>query len=188
MQNGFINGGEPDQELIIAALPKVSLSFYKNEQTDKVELILNGQNVENKIRTPEVANQVSKIAAIKEVREKLVEEQQKMGVEGGIIMDGRDIGSVVFPFAELKLFVTAAPEIRAKRRWYELKQQGIEISEEEVLKNLTERDFLDTTRSESPLIQTQDAIVIDTTDLTPESQLQLAYDLAIRTISNKNKA
>jgi cytidylate kinase len=110
-------------------------------------------------------------------------EQRKMGASGGIVMDGRDIGSVVFPNAELKLFVTATPEIRAERRFKELKEKGIEISLQEVLKNLTERDFLDTTRAESPLIKTKDAIEIDTSNLTRSEQLQRALDLVLHKIN-----
>ena len=116
--------------------------------------------------------------SIKEVRSKLVEEQRKMGLTGGIVMDGRDIGSVVFPNAELKLFITAKPEIRAERRLKELELKGVDTNFDDVLKNLQERDYLDSTRSESPLIKTSDAIEIDTSDLTPVSQLELAYELA----------
>jgi cytidylate kinase len=111
------------------------------------------------------------------VRKKLVEEQRKMGENGGIVMDGRDIGSVVFPNAELKLFVTAAPEIRAQRRCLELQESGIDTNVEEVLRNLNERDFIDSNREDSPLLQTSDAIVIDTSHLSREAQLQMALEL-----------
>ena len=163
---------------IIAALPEIAIDFKFNEETGTSDLHLNGENVEQAIRMPDVAARVSAVASIKEVRSKLVEEQRKMGLSGGIVMDGRDIGSVVFPHAELKLFVTAKPEIRAERRLKELELKGVDTNFDEVLKNLQERDYLDSTRSESPLIKTSDAIEIDTSDLTPVSQLALAYELA----------
>ena len=180
IENRLIKDNAPLDHQIIASLPHISLNFQKNDELpDQNDLFLNGINVEKKIRTPEIAAQVSKIASIKEVRLKLVEEQRKMGERGGIVMDGRDIGSVVFPDAELKLFVTAQPEIRAKRRLIELQQKGIDTSFAEVLQNLNERDFLDSSREESPLVQLKDAIVLDTSNLTPEEQLQIAYDYVL---------
>lgn len=175
MRHNLINNGTPDPVAIEKALSDITLDFVYNPQKEQADLYLNGENVEELIRMPEIAAQVSKIAAIKSVRHKLVLEQRKMGQNGGIVMDGRDIGSVVFPNAELKLFVTARPEIRAKRRFKELSEKNIVVSYEEVLQNLKERDFLDTTREESPLIQTTDALIIDTSELTPDSQLALAY-------------
>ncbi len=178
MRNQLIRNTKPDAEAIQNELPNISLSFVYNPAKDSNDLILNGENVEKQIRMPDVAANVSKIAAIKSVRHKLVEEQRKIGENGGIVMDGRDIGSVVFPDAELKLFVTASPEIRAERRLKELHEKGIEISLDEVIANLMERDLLDSTREESPLIQTDDAIVIDTSHCTREEQLDLAYQYA----------
>jgi cytidylate kinase len=163
---------------IIAALPEIAIDFKFNEETGTSDLHLNGENVEQLIRMPDVASNVSSIASIKEVRNKLVEEQRKMGSNGGIVMDGRDIGSVVFPNAELKLFVTAKPEIRAQRRFAELQQKNVDTTFEEVLKNLQERDFIDSTRNESPLVKTADAIEIDTSELTPETQLAIASQFA----------
>jgi cytidylate kinase len=186
MENNLIQNNIPNEEEIIVALPKISLEFKKNSlNPDKSDLILNGANVEDKIRTPEIAAQVSKVASIKEVRQKLVEEQRKMGANGGIVMDGRDIGSVVFPDAELKLFVNADPVIRANRRFKELQDKGIHSSLEEVLSNLKERDYLDSTRAESPLIQVPEAIVLDTSHLTPEEQLHVAYELTMKIIGNQ---
>jgi len=176
-QHGLISGGVPDETQILAHLDKISLSFEFNASRGASDLLLNGVNVETLIRTPEVASDVSKIAALPFVRKKLVDEQRKMGKNGGIVMDGRDIGSVVFPNAELKLFVTAAPEIRAERRCLELQESGIETNIEEVLQNLNERDYLDSTREDSPLIQTEDAIVIDTSHLNREEQVQMALEL-----------
>jgi cytidylate kinase len=177
LEHKLIEGDLPKVPEIIASLPNISLTFEKNnEDSNQSDLYLNGINVEKKIRTPEIAGHVSKIASIKEVRLKLVEEQRKMGESGGIVMDGRDIGSVVFPNAELKLFVTAKPEIRAERRFKELHQKGITTSFEDVLQNLNERDLMDSTREESPLIQLPDAILLDTSNLTPQEQLQIAYN------------
>lgn len=177
MRKHLIEKGIPSVEEIINHLDQINLTFQYNPQTDKADLFLNNENVEEFIRMPDVAAHVSKVAAIKEVRKKLVEEQQKMGQNGGIIMDGRDIGSVVFPNAALKLFVTASNEIRAERRFKELREKNIETSFQEVYDNLVQRDELDSTRAESPLIQTEDAIVIDTTYLNKEEQLNLVYAL-----------
>lgn len=175
MRNELIVNGIPFTKEIIKHLNEINLSFKYNAKTDKADLFLNNENVEELIRMPDVAANVSKIATIKEVRQKLVDEQQKMGAKGGIIMDGRDIGSVVFPSAELKLFVTASNKIRAQRRFDELVSKGIQTTFQEVYDNLVQRDELDSNRSESPLIQTSDAVVIDTTQLTREAQLDLAY-------------
>jgi cytidylate kinase len=176
--------GIPAVAEIETTLEHIDLDFKFNPKTKQADLYLNGENVEELIRMPEVAAHVSKIAALKNVRHKLVLEQRKMGMNGGIVMDGRDIGSVVFPTAELKLFITALPEIRAQRRYKELKEKQVETSYEEVLENLRERDYLDSTRTESPLIQTSDAIVIDTSDLTPEEQLTIALNYAIEKTQN----
>ncbi|RCL72811.1 MAG: (d)CMP kinase [Flavobacteriales bacterium] len=137
-------------------------------------LFLNGENVENEIRQPHIAERVSKVARIKEVRQKMVAQQKTWGENGGIVMDGRDIGSVVFPDAELKLFVTASIEVRTQRRLDELKNNGVTQNFDEVEKNLSERDYLDSTRKESPLIQVEDAIVLDNSELSIEEQLDWA--------------
>jgi cytidylate kinase len=176
-EQGLIVDGVPNEAEILAHLNHISLAFAFNPSRGASDLLLNGVNVEALIRTPEIAGDVSKIAALPFVRKKLVDEQRKMGDNGGIVMDGRDIGSVVFPNAELKLFVTAAPEIRAERRCLELQENGIETNREEVLQNLNERDHLDSTREDSPLIQTEDAIVIDTSHLNREEQLHMVLDL-----------
>jgi cytidylate kinase len=183
MRNQLIENGTPLTVEVLKHLSEINLSFRYNPKTDKADLFLNDENVEELIRLPDVAANVSKIATIKEVRQKLVDEQQKMGVKGGIIMDGRDIGSVVFPSAELKLFVTASNEIRAQRRFDELVSKGIQTTFQEVYDNLVQRDELDSNRTESPLIQTSDAVVIDTTLLTREEQLDLAYQLYQKTIA-----
>ena len=171
---GLISNEHIKKEEIIQSLTEIEIHFEKNEETKKLDVFLNNLNIENKIRTLEISELVSKIASIKEVRQKLVAEQQKMGINGGVVMDGRDIGSVVFPLAELKFFVTASPEVRSERRFLELKPTEPEITKEEVKKNLEERDHLDSTRAESPLIQVDDAILIDNSNLNQEEQLELA--------------
>lgn len=161
-----------DKEAIISQLKNIEISFQFDEQLGKGVLYLNGENVENEIRTLEISQLVSPVAAIKEVREKLVEEQRNMGKNGGVILDGRDIGSVVFPNAELKLFVTASPDVRAQRRYDELLPSDPSVKFQDIKSNLLERDHLDSTRKESPLIQTEDAIVLDNSELTKKQQLE----------------
>lgn len=173
-QQGFISKDQIKTKEIIESLNEIEIHFEKNSITNKLNVFLNNTNIEDKIRTLEISELVSKIASIKEVREKLVREQQKMGSKGGVVMDGRDIGSVVFPNAELKFFITATPEIRTQRRYLELKPTTPEITLEEVQKNLLERDHLDSTRLESPLIQVEDAILIDNSFISQEEQLELA--------------
>ena len=173
--NLFDEDSNPKHLEIIQALKNITLSFQLIN--DNNCLLLNGKNVEELIRGTEVAAVVSKVATIKEVRVKLVMEQQKMGANGGIVMEGRDIGSVVFPNAELKLFITASQEIRAQRRFLELKSKGIEAKIETISSNLAERDLMDSSRKESPLIQVADAIVIDNSKLTREEQLDFVLNL-----------
>lgn len=150
---------------VISALDNIQLDFKVNEVGDSI-IHLNGVSVEEKIRTPQVNEKVSAVAALSEVRKKMVAKQQQFGNEKGIVMDGRDIGTVVFPRAELKIFMTAAVAVRAERRKLEMEQSGIYIELKEVEKNLIERDQKDTTRADSPLIKASDAIEIDTSDLT----------------------
>ena len=176
LQNNLFDAdSNPKQVEIIQALKNITLSFQLIN--DNNCLLLNGKNVEELIRGTEVAAVVSKVARIKEVRIKLVMEQQKMGANGGIVMEGRDIGSVVFPKAELKLFITASQEIRAQRRFLELKSKGIEAKINEISSNLAERDLMDSSRKESPLIQVADAIVMDNSKLTREEQLDFVLNL-----------
>lgn len=177
IKNGGIESDLLLEEKLINSLAHINLEFKKNKTTEKNHLFLNGTDVEYEIRLPEIAALVSKVATIKEVREKLVSEQREMGKSGGVVMDGRDIGSVVFPTAELKLFVTAEPQIRAQRRLKEMTDKGIETTLDEVLSNLLERDEIDRTRKESPLVQTVDAILIDTSHFTREGQLEYVLNL-----------
>lgn len=184
MQNELITDGKPNIEGIEKALPNILINFRLNPITKQSDLYLNDENVEDEIRMPNVASNVSIIAAIKAVRQKLVSEQRKMRPNGGIIMDGRDIGTVVFPDAELKLFITASSQVRAQRRYLELLNKGHKVQFDEILQNILERDQLDSTREESPLIQAEDAFVIDTTDLTPDEQLKIAL-IKVRETSQK---
>ncbi|MBP6459639.1 MAG: (d)CMP kinase [Crocinitomicaceae bacterium] len=174
---GWITTDGIDESSVINNLDKISLHFERNLKNSKLEIFLNNCNVEKEIRTLEISQLVSKIASIKQVRSKLVFEQQKMGENGGVVMDGRDIGSVVFPNAELKLFVTASPEIRVERRYKELLLTEPTISKDAIKANLEERDYLDTTRTESPLIQTDDAILLDNSNLNQDQQLSVALNL-----------
>ena len=164
---------EPEQ--IIPRLEEIHVSFLQTE--DGQHTCLNGRDVEKEIRQLEVGNAASQISQIKEVRQYLVAQQQAMGKEKGIVMDGRDIGTVVFPNAELKLFLTASPEVRAQRRYDELKEKGQTPNYEDVLRDVNERDYRDTHRDESPLRQAEDAIVVDNSHLTREEQMEVIYDL-----------
>lgn len=180
MREGLIGDGFFDKESLIKKLDEIEITFVKNSSTGKADVCLNGENVERYIRTLEVSSFVSPIATVSEVRAKLVEQQQRMGKEKGIVMDGRDIGTVVFPNAALKIFMTASAEERAKRRYNELLERGDAITYESVLRNVMERDTIDTTREDSPLIKAHDAIEIDNTETNVEDQfhtiLQLAKD------------
>ena len=182
-RNNLINKDFVNQQSIIDHLNQIEIHFERNKETLKLEIFLNKEVVEREIRSLEISSLVSKVASIKDVRQKLVIEQKKMGEKGGVVMDGRDIGSVVFPHAELKLFVTASPEIRTERRFKELLSTEPNVTREEIRQNLEERDYLDSTRKESPLIQTEDAIVIDNSDINQQEQLELALEL-VRTRMN----
>ncbi len=162
--------GNIDETRLKALLPDVKLTFQLNNETKLPEVCLNGENVERYIRTLEVSQHVSPIAALPFVREKLVEQQQAMGKEKGIVMDGRDIGTVVFPNAELKIFVTASAEIRAQRRFKELETKGMPADFDEILQNVEQRDYIDTHRETSPLRQADDALVLDNSHLTIAEQ------------------
>jgi CMP/dCMP kinase len=183
MQLGYINKDYFDKETLINSLPNIKLHFVFNNELGFAEMHLNDTNVEKEIRTIEVSNFVSKIAEVSQVRSKLVEQQQEMGKEKGIVMDGRDIGTVVFPNAELKIFMTASPETRAQRRFEELQAKGDNVSYEEVFKNVQERDYIDTHRDDSPLIIADDAIEIDNSHLTREEQFNAVLEMANETIN-----
>ena len=170
----LLNGLE-DEAAIIAALPEIKVGFVLVNGAQHATL--NGEDVEAQIRTLEVGNRASRISQIKEVRAFLVAQQQAMGTEKGIVMDGRDIGTVVFPNAELKLFLTASPEVRAQRRFDELVAKGEKPDYADVLADVNDRDYRDTHRAESPLRQAEDAIVVDNSNLTPDEQMQVIIRL-----------
>ena len=175
--NLFDENNKPDTESLKRLLPDSTITQRHNPSLGKAETFLNGENVENEIRGMEVSSLVSAIATIPFVRSELVRQQQVMGKDGGIVMDGRDIGTTVFPNAELKIFFTASPQIRAQRRYAELLAKGQQTTKEEVLKNLEERDFVDSHREVSPLRQAEDAVVIDNTNLSPSEQLAMLLAL-----------
>lgn len=177
MQNGFVSETHLNLKGLIKSLPSIKLHFVYNSNLGFAEMFLNDVNVENEIRTIEVSRLVSKIAEISEVRSKLVEQQQEMGLKKGIVMDGRDIGTVVFPNAELKLFMTSSPHTRAQRRYDELIEKGQKVTYDEVLQNVQERDYIDTHREDSPLVKATDAIEIDNSTLTKSEQFDLVLDL-----------
>ena len=177
LRNGLFNAnGTIKEEELKAQMGNIKISFKLNKATGRPETYLNGENVENQIRTMEVSSHVSVIAALPFVRAALVEQQQQMGAEKGIVMDGRDIGTVVFPNAELKVFVTASPEVRAQRRYDELKAKGMEANFDDILKNVQERDYIDSHRATSPLRKAEGAIELDNSNITIEQQQQWLYD------------
>jgi cytidylate kinase len=178
LREKLLVNGNLDKQKLIEQLKYIRISFVFNKETNNADVHLNGENIEKKIRMLEVSSVVSKVAEISEVRAKLVEQQKAMGEKNGIVMDGRDIGSVVFPSAELKVFMTAAPEIRAQRRYLELVEKGDDVSLEEVLKNVVERDHMDSSRDDSPLIQLPEAKLLDTSEMTREEQFELLVSWA----------
>jgi cytidylate kinase len=177
MQNQLISIDSFNKVDLVNQLKKIVLEFKFNTELGFAEMYLNGNNVEKAIRTIEVSGYVSKVAEVSEVRAKLVEQQQEMGKNKGIVMDGRDIGTVVFPDAELKIFMTASAVTRAQRRFDELVQKGDSVSYDEVLKNVEERDYIDTHREDSPLVMAEDAVEIDNSHLTREEQFQAVLEL-----------
>lgn len=178
MQNNIISKDHFDIAKLKESLPSIKLKFHKEVAWEKAHIFLNGKDVESKIRNLEVSEFVSPIATIKEVRSKLVAQQQLMGLEKGVVMDGRDIGTVVFPQAELKIFMNASAEERARRRYKELQERGENIQFGEVLKNIQDRDHIDTTRDDSPLVKAAEAIEIDNSEMNLEDQFHTVLQLA----------
>jgi cytidylate kinase len=170
LRQGALCGGRLDEEKLRAALPGIRIAFRMNEQTGRPGTWLNGEEVEKEIRSMDVAAWVSNVAALPFVRSEMVARQQEMGKEKGVVMDGRDVGTVIFPEAELKVFVTASPEIRAKRRLDEMKAKGEAASFDEVLENVKKRDLIDSTREEAPLKQAADALLLDNSTMSAEEQ------------------
>lgn len=171
-----VAGKSVDRDALVAALPDIEIAFTPAGTDGVQHTLLNGEDVEKEIRGMEVSNTVSPVAVIPEVRARLVEMQQALGREKGIVMDGRDIGTAVFPDAEMKVFVDASPEIRAQRRFKELQEKGMPADYEEVLSNIRERDRIDTTRATSPLRKADDAFVLDNSRLSREEQMQVLLD------------
>ena len=171
LRNGLIKEGTPDVSALIESLPDINISFLPAAEDGVQHTLLNGEDVEKEIRSMEVSNSVSPVAAIPEVRHRLVALQRDFGKERGIVMDGRDIGTTVFPDAEMKVFVEASPEVRARRREKELLEKGEKVDYQEVLANIKERDHIDTTRKESPLTKADDALILDNDNLTIPEQM-----------------
>ena len=185
LQNGMIINGTADFPILVSHLDDIRISFQRNPETGENETFLNGICVEHDIRTIAVSEMVSEIAAIKEVRHKLVSLQQAMGNDKAIVMDGRDIGTNVFPDADIKIFMTASPEVRTQRRYDELVQKGISASWNEIAQNLTKRDRIDQTREENPLRQAADAIVLDNSNMTPDEQM-LWFETLLKELNVSN--
>lgn len=176
LRQNYFNGNEINTEALEKDMPGISITFRLNDETRLPETYLNDENVEKEIRSLEVSSRVSPIATLPFVREALTRWQQQLGAEKGIVMDGRDIGTAVFPEAELKIFVTASAEVRAQRRYDELKAIGMEASYEDILQNVKERDYIDSHRAMNPLRQADDAIVLDNSELTIAEQKQWLLD------------
>jgi cytidylate kinase len=184
LSHKLIESGILESKKLVDSLSDVKISFEYNKETDSADVYLNNENIEKQIRTLEISGIVSKVAEISEVRAQLVEQQKAMGAKKGIVMDGRDIGSVVFPDAELKVFMTAVPEVRAQRRYVELLETGEDVSLDQVLKNVVERDHIDSTREDSPLVQLPEAKLLDTSDMTREEQFELLVSWAEEAIES----
>ena len=182
LKNDFIKNKKLDSEALISSLQDINISFKFNDELGFAEVYLNGENIESEIRTLEVSSYVSPVATLSQVRRKLVEQQQLMGKGKGIVMDGRDIGTVVFPDAELKIFMTASVETRAKRRFKELLECEHNLSYDKVLENVITRDRIDSTREDSPLVIADNAIEIDNSDLNIEEQVETILKLVNKSI------
>lgn len=177
LENGFLED-DLDADALFSVLPELDIRFELNPESGNSEVMLNGRNIEKKIRGMEVSSQVSRVASLGPVRDKLVALQRSMAKDGGVVMDGRDIGTVVMPDAELKIFMTASPEVRASRRYKELLDKGESIHYDEVLRNVRERDYLDSTRQISPLLKAEDAIELDNSDMGKAEQFDRILALA----------
>jgi cytidylate kinase len=187
LQNGLIQNGVIDIPALKSRLGDIHVSFRRNRETGENETFLNEVCVESDIRTITVSESVSEIAAIKEVRQKLVSLQQAMGNDKAIVMDGRDIGTNVFPDADIKIFMTASPEVRTQRRYDELVQKGMSASWDEIYQNLAKRDHIDQTREENPLRQAPDSLVLDNSDMTPDGQMIWFEEIVNQKSSIKNQ-
>lgn len=188
LRHGLVGNGAVKEQELKQEMERIHISFRYNEETGRPDTYLNDERVEDEIRGMEVSGEVSHVAALAFVREAMVDRQREMGKEKGVVMDGRDIGTVVFPDAELKVFVTASPEIRAERRYKELTEKGASCSMEEILKNVRERDHIDSTRAISPLRPAEDAIILDNSHMSREEQLDWLTEKANETIARNIRA
>jgi cytidylate kinase len=182
MENGLVRNGELDRANLLRVLPNIHIAFKHDEATQRNATWLDGRNVEHRIREMDVSNNVTLVSPVPEVRAKLVQLQREMGEGGSVVMDGRDIGTVVFPNAEVKFFMTARPEVRAQRRYLELKGRGADVTLDQVLANIARRDLDDTTRAADPLVQAPDAFVIDNSELTSQEQFDLALGVVVKAV------
>jgi cytidylate kinase len=180
VNRGLIKDGKVDRNSIVSALPNIDVTFKYNASKNQSDTYLNGENVEDEIRSPEISGLVSGISTLREVRQKLIALQKKMGEGKGIVMDGRDIGTAVLPNAEVKFFVTADLDVRSQRRFDELESKGYSYSFDKVKKNLLERDHNDTHREENPLRQAEDAILLDNTELSIDELVNMAFDIVMK--------
>jgi len=186
MRHNLVSENTFLKKKLISKLNEINLAFKFNPSLGFGEMFLNNVNVEKEIRNLDVSKLVSKVSEVSEVRRKLVQQQQQFGIKKGVVMDGRDIGTVVFPNAELKLFMNASAEKRAQRRFDELIKRGDEVSFDEILKNVQYRDHVDSTREDSPLVRAKDAIEIDNSDLTLEEQFDKIYSIVIKTLTKES--
>ena len=182
IENGLVIDGKLDKENLLRVLDKIDISFKHDDASQRSETWLDGHNVEHRIRGMEVSRHVTLVSPVPEVRAKLVELQQGLGKDGGVVMDGRDIGTVVFPKAEVKLYMTARPEVRAQRRYLELVGRGVEVDYASVLDNIERRDEDDTKRATDPLLKAPDALEIDNSELTATEQFDIALGFVVKTI------
>lgn len=188
LRNGLIKNGVPDAKKVIEAVKDMKITFQWDEKAGKNTTFLNGENVEDEIRQLEVSQNVSPISTIAEVRHELVKQQRENGKNKGIVMDGRDIGTVVFPDAELKIFMTASPEIRAQRRYDELTAKGEKVNFNEILQNVEGRDKIDSSRAASPLKKADDAIILDNSNLNRREQLQWTLEKVKEITEGRNES
>lgn len=186
LRNGWNPESVPDEGFLRKKLGEVRIDFGYDAEKDRIIALLNGEDVEDEIRSMTISNVVSKISQHPLVRKQLVKWQQEMIGEGGVVMDGRDIGTVVMPDADLKIFLTAKPEVRAQRRFRELKSKGMDVKMDDVIRNLNERDFMDVNRAENPLKKADDAIEIDNSEMTLEEQSRLVFEMIDRILNGKS--
>ena len=182
IENGLVRDGQLDKPNLLRVLDHIHIGFKHDDASQRSETWLDGHNVEHRIRGMEVSHHVTLVSPVPEVRAKLVQLQRAMGLAKGVVMDGRDIGTVVFPDAEVKLYMTARPEVRAQRRYLELKGRGVDVTYEAVLANIERRDTDDTTRSADPLVKAADAVEIDNSELTSSEQFDIALGVVVKAI------